>query len=417
MTGSRPQPTEAVQSGWLRGSVSATDRADFSVVAIGASAGGLRASEADHDGMPRSAIATGAVDYILSAAGIAAVLVERERGEIIAPAPEQTSSQKSVQDLLPAIVDLLRGKTAHDFTFHKHGTLERGVERRMAMAAINSPNAYLEFLRHDPEELDQLARDLLINVTGFFRDSPVFDFLAKDVIPDLVRYHAQDRPLRNLERRLQFWRGNLFPRYVVARADRGIEARVQTADFRQRRRSGGGGERSRGTLSAFDRSRSVAKAIGQVFFAGRLLVPGLARSSLGRGLRGAQRSRRPAVRASGLRFLPERPDLSEARSPSQSPFRLPFCVARRRSFARGQFGNGRDGRRPICRGFQTRAPLSARRRQSPRRVPHVAERRRRFQNAPVRGACSSALAANRAVRALSYDGVGGLWSSRGADQP
>src|ERR1700674_530270 len=30
----------------------------------------------------------------------------------------------------------------------------------------------------------------------FFRDSPVFDFLAKDVIPDLVRYHAQDRPLR-----------------------------------------------------------------------------------------------------------------------------------------------------------------------------------------------------------------------------
>ena len=196
MTGSRPQPTEAVQSGWLRGSVSATGHADFSAVAIDASAGGLGASEADHDGMPRSAIATGAVDYILSAAGIAAVLVERERGEIIAPAPEQTSSQKSVQDLLPAIVDLLREKTAHDFTFYKHGTLERGVERRMAMAAINSPNAYLEFLRHDPEELDQLARDLLINVTGFFRDSPVFDFLAKDVIPDLVRYHAQDRPLR-----------------------------------------------------------------------------------------------------------------------------------------------------------------------------------------------------------------------------
>jgi two-component system CheB/CheR fusion protein len=154
------------------------------------------ASEADHDGMPRSAIATGAADYILSAAGIAAVLVERKRGEIIAPAPEQTSSLRSVQDLLAAIVDLLRGKTAHDFTFHKHGTLERGVERRMAMAAINSPNAYLEFLRHDPEEFDQLARDLLIDVTGFFRDSPVFDFLAKDVIPDLVRYHAEDRPLR-----------------------------------------------------------------------------------------------------------------------------------------------------------------------------------------------------------------------------
>jgi len=194
MTGSRPQPTEAVQSGWLRGPDSATDRRDFAAVAIGASAGGL--AEADHDGMPRSAIATGAAGYILSASGIAAVLVEREWGEIIAPAPEHTSSQKSVQDLLPAIVDLLRGKTAHDFTFHKRGTLERGVERRMAVAAINSPNAHLEFLGHDPEELDQLARDLLINVTGFFRDSAVFDFLAKDVIPDLVRDHAQDRPLR-----------------------------------------------------------------------------------------------------------------------------------------------------------------------------------------------------------------------------
>jgi len=196
MTGSRPQPTEAVQSGWLRGPDSAMDPTDFSVVAIGASAGGRGASETDHDGMSRSAIATGAVDHILSAAGIAATLVERERGEIMAAAPEQTSSQKSVQDPLPAIVDLLRGKAAHDFTFHKHGTLERGVERRMAMAAINSPNAYLEFLRRDPEERDQLARDLLINVTGFFRYSPVFDFLAKDVIPDLVRYHAQDRPLR-----------------------------------------------------------------------------------------------------------------------------------------------------------------------------------------------------------------------------
>ncbi len=133
--------------------------------------------------MPRSAIATGAVDYILSAAEIAVVLVERERGEIMAPAPEQTSSQKSVQDLLPAIVDLLRGKTAHDFTFYKHGTLERGVERRMAMAAINNANAYLEFLRHDPEELDQLARDLLIDVTGFFRTRPCSTFWRRTSFP------------------------------------------------------------------------------------------------------------------------------------------------------------------------------------------------------------------------------------------
>jgi two-component system CheB/CheR fusion protein len=153
-------------------------------------------SEAEYDGMPRSAIAAGAVDHILSAAGIAAALVARERREVISPMPPKSASKKSVQDLLPVIVDLLRRKTLHDFTLYKHGTLERRVERRMAMAAIDNPDAYLEVLRHEPNELDQLARDLLINVTGFFRDAKVFDFLAKTVIRELVREHATDRPLR-----------------------------------------------------------------------------------------------------------------------------------------------------------------------------------------------------------------------------
>jgi two-component system CheB/CheR fusion protein len=146
--------------------------------------------------MPRSAIATGAVDHILTATKIAAALAERERGEAIAPTPRKSASKKSVQDLLPEIVDLLRKKTVHDFTSYKHGTLERRVERRMAMAAIRTAEAYLEFLRRDAVELDQLSRDMLINVTGFFRDAPVFDFLTKEVIPGLVHDHPLDRPLR-----------------------------------------------------------------------------------------------------------------------------------------------------------------------------------------------------------------------------
>jgi two-component system CheB/CheR fusion protein len=152
--------------------------------------------EADYDGMPRSAIATGAVDHILSAVKIAAILVERERGASGALAPAKPSSPRPVQDLLPEIVDLLREKTVHDFTLYKHGTLGRRVERRMAMAATKSAEAYLELLCRDPVELDQLSRDMLINVTGFFRDAPVFGFLAKEVIPDLVRDHPLDRPLR-----------------------------------------------------------------------------------------------------------------------------------------------------------------------------------------------------------------------------
>ena len=152
--------------------------------------------EADYDGMPQSAIATGDVDLVLPAAKIAEALVSHERGATLTPTRKNARLQESVQDLLPKIIDLLRTKTVHDFAHYKHGTLERRVERRMAMAAIRPAGEYLELLLRDADERDQLSRDLLINVTGFFRDAPVFDFLEKSVIPDLVRDHDLDRPLR-----------------------------------------------------------------------------------------------------------------------------------------------------------------------------------------------------------------------------
>ena len=163
-------------------------------------AGGLviaqEVGEADYDGMPQSAIATGDVDLVLPTAKIAAALVSHERGAAPAPAPKTAPSQASVRVLLPKIIDLLRTKTVHDFTYYKPGTLERRVERRMAMAAIKSADTYLELLLRDSSERDQLSRDLLINVTGFFRDAPVYDFLEASVIPDLVRNHDLDRGLR-----------------------------------------------------------------------------------------------------------------------------------------------------------------------------------------------------------------------------
>ena len=153
-------------------------------------------SEADYDGMPRSAIATGAVDLVLSTAKIAEALVARERGRVFVPERPKSSAQKSVEDLLPDIIALLRTKTVHDFALYKHGTLERRVERRIAVAGVKTAARYLDLLLRDADERDQLSRDLLINVTGFFRDAAVFDFLAKSVVPDLVRDHTLDRPLR-----------------------------------------------------------------------------------------------------------------------------------------------------------------------------------------------------------------------------
>jgi two-component system, chemotaxis family, CheB/CheR fusion protein len=72
-------------------------------------------SEADYDGVPRSAIATGAVDLVLRAVKIAETLVARGQGGPLAAAPRKVPSQNSVQDLLPNIIGLLRTKTVHDF--------------------------------------------------------------------------------------------------------------------------------------------------------------------------------------------------------------------------------------------------------------------------------------------------------------
>lgn len=103
-----------------------------------------------------------------------------------------------VPDFLPDIVELLRTRTAHDFTLYKPGTLRRRVERRMAMAAIPASEVarYVSVLENDEAEIEQLAKDLLIHVTGFFRDPAVFDSLTKTVVPGLLHDRQTDQTLR-----------------------------------------------------------------------------------------------------------------------------------------------------------------------------------------------------------------------------
>jgi two-component system CheB/CheR fusion protein len=154
--------------------------------------------DASYDGMPKSAIATGAVDLVLPIDKIPAALADY--GRRIAPARGRFSQQAKGElgDRLPEIIELLRTKTAHDFTLYKSGTLQRRIERRMAMTSGGTSDigGYLDLLRGDANELDLLANDLLINVTSFFRDTKVFDLLADKIVPDLIQNQPEDRPLR-----------------------------------------------------------------------------------------------------------------------------------------------------------------------------------------------------------------------------
>ena len=155
-------------------------------------------AEAGYDGMPRSAIATGDVHRVLRLAAIADALANLSRESPEKYVKDGAPVQHTAPDWLQLIIELLRTKTAHDFTLYKTGTLQRRIERRMAMAGIDITDgaAYLAMLQTHPSELDLLATDLLINVTSFFRDPKVFEHLAERIIPDLVASHTLDQPIR-----------------------------------------------------------------------------------------------------------------------------------------------------------------------------------------------------------------------------
>jgi two-component system CheB/CheR fusion protein len=152
--------------------------------------------EAGYDGMPRSAIATGDVDLVLPVAAMPDALAKYQRR--LAAGHQPRAPHAGSADWLATAVALLRAGTGHDFTLYKEGTLRRRIERRMGLAAIEPAQAerYIDLLRTDPHELDLLAKDLLINVTGFFRDPKVFAVLEEKVIPDLLRSRSSDPAIR-----------------------------------------------------------------------------------------------------------------------------------------------------------------------------------------------------------------------------
>ncbi|MBF0620184.1 MAG: PAS domain-containing protein, partial [Candidatus Omnitrophica bacterium] len=153
--------------------------------------------EATYDGMPRSAIETGLVDAVLPILDIPARLQSLFEQQIAKNGSRLSKEIYSVSTSeLVDIIDLLRVQTGYDFDLYKTGTLTRRLERRMAFNNILDLDNYLILLRESKTEAQALVDDLLINVTSFFRDAAAFEYLEKNVIPELINNLADDRHIR-----------------------------------------------------------------------------------------------------------------------------------------------------------------------------------------------------------------------------
>ncbi|HWR39839.1 MAG TPA: chemotaxis protein CheB [Patescibacteria group bacterium] len=140
---------------------------------------------AEFDGMPRSIIATGLVDSILSPAEMPAQLISYAAHAFGKAGSSFLSLPQNAVNEMKNIFVLLRLQTGHDFSGYKQNTVNRRVERRMAVHQIDQLPDYVRYLQKNPKEVDALFNDLLIGVTNFFRDSETFAAFQSDIIPKL----------------------------------------------------------------------------------------------------------------------------------------------------------------------------------------------------------------------------------------
>ena len=148
--------------------------------------------DAKFDGMPRSVIATGLVDAILTVDKIGARLMAHITNQPIVnaavalEAPVARALALTPEAAMNGILRLLLQLGGIDFQEYKIGTVMRRIERRMTVRQVTSLESYLALLNVERSEVLTLRREMLIPVTSFFRDSEAFEILARQIIEPLV---------------------------------------------------------------------------------------------------------------------------------------------------------------------------------------------------------------------------------------
>jgi two-component system CheB/CheR fusion protein len=143
---------------------------------------------AKYDGMPRSAIDSGIVDLILPPKGLALQMAR------IAKHPHL--KRGALDESLRKIFSLLQTQMNVDFTQYKDSTIYRRIERRIIVNKMENIISYAKYLSSNPEEVKALYNDILINVTGFFRDPEVFKELKNKIFPKIVSGRPSGQKIR-----------------------------------------------------------------------------------------------------------------------------------------------------------------------------------------------------------------------------
>jgi two-component system CheB/CheR fusion protein len=153
---------------------------------------------AKYDSMPRSAVASGCVDYVLSPKAIARELARIARHPYLA-----RSGTSNIAELAPSetnglglVFQLLRKTTGVDFTHYRKTTILRRIQRRMIVHKMEKMEDYVKYVQTNPAEIKALYQDMLINVTSFFRNPRVFDALKSQVFPALMKNRSSEASLR-----------------------------------------------------------------------------------------------------------------------------------------------------------------------------------------------------------------------------
>jgi len=162
-------------------------------------AGGITMAQepatAKFDGMPKSAIATGCVDFVMPSKELGKEMLRIGRHPYLSPAGSPDALAQE-EECLRRIFRLLQHRIGTDFSRYKRTTVQRRLARRMALRQVDGLTEYADLLIQEPDEVHALARDFLIRVTGFFRDPETFAGLSETVFPALFEHRSPKDPIR-----------------------------------------------------------------------------------------------------------------------------------------------------------------------------------------------------------------------------